>query len=50
MAEEVPTYPNQMGPGNYEFCDVCGTYHMRGHYAGYRSIPEKKPEINSTIS
>lgn len=31
----------KMGPGNYEFCDECGTYHMRGHYDGYQSIPEK---------
>ena len=49
IAEEAPSYPHnmgpgyqQMGPGNYEFCDECGTYHMRGHYAGYRSIPEKE--------
>lgn len=49
MAEEAKTYPRNMGPGyqqmgpsNYEFCDECGTYHMRGHYDGYQSMPEKE--------
>ncbi|HEO99324.1 MAG: hypothetical protein JW682_03760 [Campylobacterales bacterium] len=30
------------GPGNYEFCEECGTYHKRGHYGGYNVIPEKE--------
>ncbi|MDM5271581.1 hypothetical protein PGH07_05290 [Sulfurovum sp. zt1-1] len=49
MAEEAPRYPmnmgpgyHMMGPGNYEFCDECGTYHMRGHYDGDKTIQEKE--------